>query len=277
MPPMHRRTARSRRVLVSATVVAALGLAGCATAAPSAPQAQSGSVSSSGAPGSTQPTPSAGLVLDLPVPASVSSIDFTNQAGQKVTLASLHGKTVVLTDFLTLCQEICPLTSTNFRHMQNTVAQAGQTSDVEFVEITVDPERDTPARLAAYQTLFGAKTNWQFLTASVAQIAATWKAFAVYYAKVAESPSPPQMDWMTGKPLTYDVNHQDVVIVLGPDGHERWLILGTPNTGGAQPPSALVTFLNDEGHKNLAAPSAAGWTTAQVEQGIAYVSGRPLH
>ena len=258
-----------------AVLLVSLALAGCASS--STPSASTPSAGSSSAPSvSAQPAPSDGTTLDIALPTSVISLEFTDQSGQKVSLDSLRGKTVVLTDFLTLCQEVCPLTSSNFRVMQEAVDKAGLTPGVEFVEITVDPERDVPARLAAYQKIYGAKPNWMFLTGSPAEVAATWKAFGVDYGKVKEDPGPLPIDWWTGKPLHYDVNHQDVVFVLGPDGHEKWLIQGTPDTQGVKPPQPLLGFLNDNGQKNLASPEQPAWTTAQVEQGIAYVTGKPV-
>jgi protein SCO1/2 len=48
---------------------------------------------------------------------------------------------MVFTDFLTLCQEICPLTSANYASLQSRLDKAGMSSDVELVELTVDPAR----------------------------------------------------------------------------------------------------------------------------------------
>ena len=264
-----------RRPATIALAVAAVALAGCSTSTPPGSGAGSPAASSTSASPSTGPTPTVGTTLDLAVPDAVSSIELTNQDGQKVTLASLHGKTVVLTDFLTLCQEICPLTSANYGVLQRNVATAGLGNDVVFVEATVDPARDTVARLAAYQKLYGAQPNWEFLTGTEAQIAALWKGFAIDYSKVpGDKPYP--TDWLTGKPLLYDVDHQDVVFVLGPDGHRRWLVQGSPDTQGVKPPTTLLKFLNDSGVKNLASPEAPSWTVADVEQGIAYVTGKPI-
>ena len=72
--------------------------------------------------------------------------------------------------------------------------------------------------------------------------------------------------------MTYDVDHQDVVIVIGPDGHERWLIDGTPkiSSPAAVPPS-LQSFLNDDGHANETAPADPTWTVADVVSAVQYV------
>lgn len=275
--PSHVPFTPRRALTAGATLLAALGLAGCAwSAGPTAAGPGTGSSSTAGPPSSAQPTPTDGTTLDIALPASVTSLELTDQDGHRVSLASLRGKTVVLTDFLSLCQEVCPLTSANFGAIQRSVDRAGLSADVRLVEITVDPQRDVPVRLAAYQKLYGAEPNWSFLTGTPSQIAALWKAFGVDYARVAEGPGPLPTDWWTGKPLHYDVAHQDVVFVLGPDGHERWLTQGSPDTEGAKPPQPLLGFLDDDGRKNLDSPEQPAWTPEQVEQAVAYVTGKPI-
>jgi cytochrome oxidase Cu insertion factor (SCO1/SenC/PrrC family) len=100
-----------------------------------------------------QPPANQGLVLNRPTPQRVG---LTNQEGQAVTLASLRGTVVVLAPFLSLCQDECPLVTGAFIALQRDVRAAGMGNKVVFLETTVDPGRDTVARLAAYQKEFGA-------------------------------------------------------------------------------------------------------------------------
>jgi cytochrome oxidase Cu insertion factor (SCO1/SenC/PrrC family) len=72
-----------------------------------------------------------------------------------MSLASFRGKYVVLSSFLTLGQEECPLTTGIFQPLQASVRTAGLAGKVAFVEVTVDPGRDAPARLRAYRTRSG--------------------------------------------------------------------------------------------------------------------------
>ncbi len=257
------------RRLVGPALLAALAL--LATGCASVPAAV---VSSQGPSGS--PSLPAGTPLDRPVPAEVANLALVDQDGRTLTLASLRGKTVVLTDFLTLCQEICPLTSANFDTARKLVAKAGLSDQVVFLEGTVDPARDTPARLLAYQKIFGVAPNWKFFTGTPKDLAALWKFFGIYHEKVAEGSGPPPTDWLTGRPLTYDVSHQDVVVVLGPDGHERWLVDGTPDTSGVTPPTTLAKFLNHEGQQNLNKPSDPSWTAADLVAAIGAVTGKQI-
>jgi protein SCO1/2 len=111
-----------------------------------------------------------------------------NQDGHALTLGSFRGKYVVLAQFLTLCQEDCPLTTRVFQVLQASVEHAGLGRHVAFIEATIDPQRDSPARLRAYQTEFGA--DWTLLTGSAAHVTAFWRRFGIYYQKVPEGPPP---------------------------------------------------------------------------------------
>ena len=119
--------------------------------------------------------------------------------------------------------------------------------------------------------------GWQFLTGQPADVAALWKSFGVATERKDLDEEPAAKDWLTGKPLTYDIDHQDVVIVIGPDGHERWLVNGTPSvTTPSGVPPTLQSFLSDEGLKNESAPADPSWTAADVEAALTYVTGTQI-
>ena len=77
--------------------------------------------------------------------------------------------------FLSLCQDECPLVTGAFIALQRDVRSAGLGNRVVFMEVSVDPGRDTPARLAAYSKEFGA--DWVLLTGTPADLHALWKFF----------------------------------------------------------------------------------------------------
>jgi protein SCO1 len=228
--------------------------------------------------GSSVPGPPSaylGTVLDRPVPDSVADLPLITDAGQATSLAALHGQVVVLADFLTLCQETCPLTTGNLLTMDRAVSAAGLARRVRFVELTVDPNRDTPSRLRAYRTLVGAPANWSLLTGSPAVIARIWRYFGVRYQQVAEG-NPPGTDWLTGRSLTYDIAHQDALLYLDARGRERFLVVASPNATGAPIVPALRRFLSAQGHTDLSHPDASTWTAAEALSPIAWLTGRPI-
>jgi protein SCO1 len=216
-----------------------------------------------------QPPPNQGLVLDRPTPQHVMLSD---QEGQPVSLASQHGKLVVLAPFLTLCQDECPLVTGAFIALQRDVAAAGFAKRVVFVETTVDPGRDTVARLAAYQREFGA--DWDLWTGTPAAIAAFWKPFGVSYQIVPEE-QPPKIDWYTGQPLTYDVDHTDGYILIDPAGRERFVDVSAPDMSGRLD-QKLTSLLNAGGVYELDHPQGPDWTVADALAAISWLLGTSI-
>ena len=222
------------------------------------------------------PAANLGAVISKPVPAGIANLTLTDDAGRTVSLGALHGQIVVLADFLTLCQETCPLTTGNLLSMDRAVTAAGLAGQVRFVELTVDPGRDTPARLAAYRKLVNAPTNWSLLTGRAETVNAIWRYFGIWYQKTPEN-TPPGVDWLTGRPLNYDVSHEDALVYLDPAGVERFVVVGAPNATGSPLSPALRQFLDSEGRTHLADPDASTWTAGAALSPIAWLAGRPIH
>jgi protein SCO1 len=222
-----------------------------------------------------KPSLSVGTTLNQALPLSVTSITFTDDFGKQTTLADFAGKTVVLVPFMTLCQETCPLTTTNLQLLDKSVIKAHQENNVQMVMITIDPERDTVARLDAYRGVAQIlQPNWSLLTAAPADLSRLWKRLGVDVEKTA--PDPGAVDWLGGKPLTYDLTHTDDVFFLDKSGHERFLIDGAPNTQGVAPPAVLDKFLDEAGREHLTSPDASTWTVADATSSLAWVLGKHL-
>jgi protein SCO1/2 len=228
--------------------------------------------------GAVKPPPdSFGSIVDFAVPPAIQDLPLTKPDGTTTTLAAYKGQAVMIADFLTLCTDICPLISANTAALARTLDADGQQGKVALLEISVDPQRDTPARLRAYQKLYGEQpANWTLLRATPADSAKLWKFFGVSYGREKE-PKPPSIDWLTHKPLTYDVVHSDDLIFLAPDGHERYVVNADPDVGGNRPPARLVKILNSEGLKSLNQPNPVGdWTPAQGAGVFSWLLNRHL-
>ena len=228
---------------------------------------------STGVPG--PPSAYLGTVVDRPVPPGIANLPLTTDAGRPTSLGAWRGQVVVLADFLTLCQETCPLTTGNLLMMDRAVTAAGLGRRVRFAELTVDPGRDTPSRLRAYRTLTGAPSNWLLLTGRPAVIARIWQYLGVWYQRVGED-SPPGIDWLTGRPLSYDVNHEDALLYLDAAGRVRFVIVGSPDASGAPVAPALRRFLSAQGRADLSHPDPSTWTAAQALSPLAWLTGRPI-
>jgi protein SCO1/2 len=246
------RTGFARGAVMAALVGLSVGLlGGCGSSDPPVPSA------------------SLGTVVRIPVPAT----PLVDEGGHATSLSAFQGRYVVLAPFLTLCQDECPLTTGAFQVMQQAVARAGLADQVVFVEATIDPDRDTPARLSAYRSTFGA--DWTLLTGTSGNIAALWKHFGIFYQKVPVD-DPSAMDWLTHQPLTYDVNHTNGFILIDRSGVERFITQDLPQLNG-QLSLQLRSLLDDQGvdHLEHGIPGQS-WTIPQGLQALSWLVGKNI-
>ncbi len=218
------------------------------------------------------PSSSVGASMDRTVPAAIEDLPLLDREGHHTSLAAYRGKVLVIADFLTSCQEECPITTGALEDMQRDTEQAGLGSSVVFTEISVDPGRDSPSRLAAYIKLTG--VGLDLLTGSPASLAALWHYFGIYYQKVPED-NPPGLDWETGQPYTYDVDHSDGFLIIDGTGHERFLTAGMPDLHGQLAPN-LTRLLDSSGRQNLTNPGGDSWTVADGLSALSWVVGRTI-
>jgi protein SCO1/2 len=121
-----------------------------------------------------------GVRIDPPVAAA--DFTLTNQNNQPFQLGHQRGKVTLLFFGYTHCPDVCPVTLSIFSQVYKSLgAQADQ---VNFVFVTVDPERDTPQILNKYLANFSAPLNG--LTADREQLAPVWKDYGVYQARQGE-------------------------------------------------------------------------------------------
>lgn len=198
----------------------------------------------------------------------VPSVKLTRADGGTLSLRSLRGKVVVLAPSLTLCHEVCPITTQAFVSMRHTLAVDGLAGRVAFVEATVDPWRDSPARLRAYAKLTG--IDFTQLTGSVATIRRFWNWFGIGFKRVPQG-NPPDMDWWTNKPESFDVEHTDGLFLIDQSGYERSFFPGIADVHGHIKP-ALHRLLSSTGLSNLVHPGIA-WTEPQVLAGVGRLLG----
>ena len=204
-------------------------------------------------------------------PRPVPRIPLVAATGERTSLAHYRGRVVVLAPFLSLCSEHCPITTGAFMQAARRVAAAGLASRVAFIETTVDPWRDTPRRLRAFQRLIGDRRTIM-LTGTAAHLEAFWRFFGVWSRRVPEG-TPAAIDWWTHRPERFDVEHTDAVLIIDPAGRWRIAVLGMANPSGPLPP-ALRSLLDAEGLRNLRRPTEP-WTVAELLQDVGHVLGTP--
>ena len=107
----------------------------------------------------------------------------TNQDGKRLSLKDLRSKVVAITFIFASCADTCPLLTAKMAGIQNKLGNAFG-PQVNFVSITVDPERDTPAILKRYADRHRANSaGWAFVTGTPAEIRDVAKRYGIFYKK----------------------------------------------------------------------------------------------
>ena len=111
---------------------------------------------------------------------ALAAADFalTDHRGQPVTLESYRGHPVLLFFGYTRCPDVCPLTLA--RLARATEGMGEGPNGLRIVMVTVDPEHDTPERLAEYAARFG--PHVQGLTGSPEALERVRTAYGVHVA-----------------------------------------------------------------------------------------------
>lgn len=124
--------------------------------------------------------------------------------GKTVRSADLAGSYLLVYFGFTHCPDVCP---TTLLLMNNAIRDMGKASaKVKPVFITLDPERDSPDKTAAYVSHFG--EGILGLSGSTAQIKHAAESFKVYYSKVE----------MEGSALEYVIDHSSFIYLMSPKG-----------------------------------------------------------
>ena len=127
-----------------------------------------------------------------------------DQTGKHVTDKDFRGRYMLVFFGYTNCPDICP---SGLQVMSAALDKLGpRGSDIVPILITLDPEHDTPQKLASYIKSFSPRLI--ALTGTESDIAATAKAYRVFFQKVADEQDPSH----------YSIDHSGLFYLMGKDG-----------------------------------------------------------
>jgi len=147
-----------------------------------------------------------------PAPATTQAVpdfiksDFAlvDHTGKPVTDEDYRGKWLLVFFGFTNCPDICP---TVLNEISQVMANIGEKAlEIQPLFITVDPERDTPERMAEYVAAFDPRITG--LTGTPEQIEASTKSFKVYYVKEIQKDAPDG----------YTMGHTASLYLIDPNG-----------------------------------------------------------
>jgi len=134
-----------------------------------------------------QASPTASTILAQAIDGSFATLTgsrapafrLTDTNGRPLSLASLHGKIVLLTFLDPVCTSDCPLIAQEFR--QADLLLGAQAKRVQMVAVATNPVYYTTAYTRAFDRQEGMDglANWHFVTGSLVQLQRVWRAYGV--------------------------------------------------------------------------------------------------
>ena len=101
----------------------------------------------------------------------IANISLVNQLGDTVSLYDVKNKVLVADFFFTRCPSICPTLTRNMARLQQSFSHYNEgrrvidSSIVQFISFSIDPERDSVAALKKYADKYGVDhDSWWMLT-----------------------------------------------------------------------------------------------------------------
>ena len=186
-----------------------------------------------------------------------------NQNGVQVSSAQFHGKVQVVAFLFPYCNTYCPVEAAHLVGFENLLAATPLASKVDVVAFDVDPGGTGPRQMRAFLREYGwnpAKPHWQYLTGTPTQIRrVVTRGYHVDYQKVPDSDADSAASAASGSQATpalavagedpqpivanpladrahvhYDITHEDVMMIVDPQGHVRRIYDQADAVGGTR-------------------------------------------
>lgn len=154
-----------------------------------------------------RPRPFHGMVMQSPELAQ--NFTLTGANNTEVSLSDYRGKLIILYFGYTFCPDVCPATLSS---VSKAMKLLGSKADkVQFIMISVDPERDTPDRLAEYVAHFD--PTFIGVTGDPDKLAQIAALYGIYFQKHEGTAA-------TG----YLVDHTATMMVIDQDGYLKLVL-----------------------------------------------------
>jgi cytochrome oxidase Cu insertion factor (SCO1/SenC/PrrC family) len=187
--------------------------------------------------------PNADPIIAQALDGSSDVVDFqaagfslTDQDGAPVSLASLHGKVVLLTFLDPVCTSDCPLIGHEFAAAGRLLS--AESSRVQLVAIVASTTYRSAAVMRAYDQEEGLSTlpNWLFLTGTLSQLRTVWHRYGV------------AVQTLPAGAMTL---HSDIAYVIDAAGHVRQVLNMDPGPGTAVSQSSFAVQLAGAARQEL--------------------------
>ncbi len=150
----------------------------------------------------------------LPTPKPLKAINLIDQDNKPLTIESFKGQWTFLAIGYTACPDVCPTLMATFRFIDQILRSKGITSNVNFIFVSVDPERDKPENIGRYVHSF----NPKFIGATGEPLAlrTLTSQLGLMYQKATGQNSA----------MGYLIDHSASIVLIDPNG--SWKAVFTP-------------------------------------------------
>jgi cytochrome oxidase Cu insertion factor (SCO1/SenC/PrrC family) len=171
-----------------------------------------------------------------PVNYPAPGFSLTDQHGRTVTLASLHGKVVLLTFLDDTCSVDCPLIAQEFRQAGQLLA--ADSRQVELVAINYNPLYTQVSYIQAFDRQEGMASllNWLYLTGTRATLQRVWQGYGLP---------------MVILPAGSMIGHGDYAFIIDQAGHMRQELNFDTGPGSQATKSSFAAELTDAARQLL--------------------------
>jgi protein SCO1 len=143
-------------------------------------------------------------------PRAAPSFQLDGSDGSDISLNEYRGKVVAVAFGFSHCPRVCPVTLARLSEVAQKLGDAAK--DLQVVFITVDPERDSPARLREFLDYFN--PAFRGATGKPEQLSAVEKEYGVIAERVASQDAK----------LGYEVHHSSSIFLIDRAGKLRVLV-----------------------------------------------------
>ena len=102
---------------------------------------------------------------------AISNLILVDQDGKRIDFYNdlVKGRVVAINFIYTTCNSVCPLQGNHFARLQSMLGnRLGK--EIALISISADPEADSPQKLKAWLSTFGASQGWTFVTGEKTEI-----------------------------------------------------------------------------------------------------------
>ena len=161
---------------------------------------------------------------------SDTSYSLLNTDSTAVSFPDDYKDNITVISFIyTHCPDVCPVITANMKNIQS---QLEDTTGVQFVEISFDPERDTPSVLANYKSNFKLNEQFTLLTGTQANVDSLLGKMNILAEKS-------RIDSVQQDSNQYFMKHSNTIYVMDKQGRIKFEYMGS-----AVPPEYVAEDIN---------------------------------